>query len=481
MSALGDSDFVSNFEFFRDLFVPENRLELPVKGAHALMADTLQDAYLGDLPPGIEYVIIHCPPRVGKTKILQSTVCWGKVYFPDSQNILTSYSGDLAEESLSYIAATMRSAWFTETFGDVIHGRAADHVTTTHGGNDYAEGTAGSLTGKGAGLKRPAGGLLIIDDASKPEEALSQVEAKNKQRWFETTCKNRRNSDTHCKIVIVGQKLGPEDLPGYVKRTYPEKTLVVKVPALVDPGTGRASTQDDAVSLFPETWSASSLLDYRKTRVGRFVLATTFQQEDATLAGNLIQVGSFGRYDPAEALSLPFERVIMPVDTALKTKQANDHSCCALWGLLKRRAYLVDLLHGKWESPELLKNIATFWEKWREVSGWPLPDLVIEEKAAGTPLLQNLHEIGIPARGIERDQDKVRRVQNVMPFIDSGFCLIPRENSVPWIEKWETEHAQFSPDGTHAHDDMVDTTADALQDFFGDGPSIWDVLRKPRR
>lgn len=471
-------DFVSNFEFFRDLFVPQNRLELPVKPAHEIICDTLQAAFLGDLPPEIEYVIIHVGPRVGKTKIIQSTVCWGKAYFPDAQNIVTSYSGNVAEESLAYVSKTLLEKWFIDIFGDLVHGRKADHLTTTYGGNDYAQGTGGSLTGKGAGLKREgAGGVLFIDDASKPEEVLSPVESKTKQRWFETTCKNRRNSPQTI-IVIVGQKLGPDDLPGYVQRTYPDKTLVIKIPSLIDPVTGKASTQDNAVSAFPETYSTSGLLDLRKTRVGRFVLATTYQQDEATLSGNLIPVEKFMRYDPAEALSLTFERLIMPVDTALKIKQANDFSCCALWGLLKRRAYLIDLLHGKWESPELLANIITFWNKWREQPGWPMPDLVIEEKAAGTPLLQNLHAVGVPARGIERDIDKVRRVNNVLPFIESGFCLIPKQNSTPWIEKWETEHAQFTPDGTHAHDDMVDTTADALQDFFGDGPSIWDVLTK---
>lgn len=478
---LDPADFLSNFEFFRDLFVPENRLELPIRPAHEVVCDTLQDAFLGELPPNIEYVVIHLGPRVGKTKIIQSTVCWAKAYFPDTQNIITSYAGNVAEESLGYVAKTLGEEWFMSIFGDLLHGRKGDHVTTTYGGNDYAQGTGGSLTGKGAGLKRPAaGGLLFIDDGSKPEEVLSPVEAKTKQRWFETTCKNRRNSPQTI-IVLVGQKLGPEDLPGYVQRTYPDKTLVVKIPSLVDPVTGKASTRDDAISAFPETYSTSGLLDLRKTRVGRFVLATTYQQDEATLSGNLIPVEKFGRYDVGEVLSLPFERLIMPVDTAFKTKQANDCSACALWGLLQRRAYLIDLLHGRWESPDLITNIITFWNKWREVPGWPMPDLVIEEKAAGTPLLQNLNTLTIPARGIERDIDKVRRVKLVLPWIESGFCLIPKQGSTPWIEGWETEHAQFTPDMTHAHDDMVDTTADALQEFFGDGPSIWDVLMTKKR
>lgn len=482
-SAVGvdPSDFVSLWEYFSQVFVPQNRIELPLKEEHRQVCDALQDAFLGELPEGIEFVVINMPPRVGKTKTLEAFVSWGFAYFPDSQWIYTSYSGDIAEKSLAYIARTLRESWFIDLFGDLVHGSKSDHLSTIDGGNAYAEGTGGSLTGKGAGLKRPAGGALIIDDASKPNEALSPVESKAKQQWVETTCKNRRNSDRWCPIIIVGQRLGPDDVPGYFLANYRKKCLHIKIPALVDSATGKASNADDAVSRFAETVSTQTLLDYRKTRVGRFVLASQYQQEPTALGGNLIPIGSFHHYDPSTALATKWERLVITIDTALKIKQANDYSAAALWGLHKGKAYLIDLLHGKWESPELVENVATFWAKWSDIPGWPRPRMVIEEKAAGTPLLQTLNRRGIPAIGIERDIDKVRRVQSILPFVETGMVVIPASGSTPWIEKWETEHAQFSPDGKHAHDDMVDTTVDGVEQLLGKGLSIFDVLGRPGR
>lgn len=476
-------EFVSLWDYFSEIFVPFNKLEIPLKPEHKRICDALQDAFLGDLPEGIEYVVINVAPRIGKTKILEAFGTWAEAYFPDAQFIYTSYSSDLAEKSLAYIAKVLREPWFIEMFGDILHGKKADHVTTIDGGNLFAEGTGGSLTGKGAGLKRPAGGALVIDDASKPDEALSPVESKNKQQWVETTCKNRRNSDRWCPIIIVGQRLGLEDVPGYFLKTYPEKCLLIKIPTLVDPTTREASSADDAVSVFPETVSTQTLLDYRKTRLGRFVLASQYQHNPIALGGNLIPIDSFHHWDPA--VPPKFDKTVITVDTALKTKQANDFSAVALWGRHKGRAYLVDLMHGKWESPDLLTNVRAFWRKWSNPDlGMPRPRLVIEEKAAGTPLLQNLRkgdeankEPPVPAVGIERDIDKVRRVQSILQYIETGMVVLPKENSVPWVEKFLTECAQFAADGTAVHDDMVDTMVDALEELLGKPTSIFDVLK----
>ena len=459
-------EVVPLFEYFRDVFVPESRLELPVKEAHRVCCDTLEDAFLGNLPPNIEFVIVNLCPRVGKTKIAEAFVTWGEGFFPDSQWIYTSYSGDLAEKSLAYIAATMKSPWYCNLFGDHVHGSPADHMSTTSGGNVFAEGSGGSLTGKGAGLKRPAGGALIIDDASKPDSALSIVQSQNVRDWFENTVKNRRNSDRWCPIIIIGQRLAGQDLPGYIMSTYPENTLVLKFPALVE-----------GESMFPETVSSATLLAYQKTRMGRFVLASQYQQEPIALGGNLIPIDEFMRWDVSEAFALKWEKLVITVDTALKTKEANDFSCAALWGKINNRAYMIDLLHGKWDAPDLLANTTTFYKKWKDTPGWPMLELIIEEKAAGTPLMDNLRRNGIPCKGIERDVDKVRRVQNILPFIESHMVYIPKPSSaVPWLAKFEAECSEFTALMNHTHDDMVDTMCDGVWLTLGRPMSILDIL-----
>lgn len=490
MSTAPEADYLPFWEFFSELFVPEQRLSIPLKQAHKDICDVLEQAFLGTLPPykdpltgeehAIRFIILNLPPRIGKTKIAEAWGAWGEGEFPGSQWIYTGYSSDIVERSLAYIGDVMRSPWFIELYGDLVHGRKADRLSTIDGGQMFAEGVGGSLTSKGAGLKEAAGGAIVIDDPAKPDEVLSPVMAENVRFWFENTLLSRRNSDTHCPIVIIAQRLGPGDLPGYVEKTYPEQTLKLTIPALVDADGKEANTSADGPteglrSQFPETVSTETLLSLRKTRTGRFVLAAQYQQRPVAFGGNLIQPDAFHRYDifaPAK-----WERLVITVDTAMKIKQANDFSALELWGLREKRAHLVDLAHGKWESPELFANTVQFWTKWKEVEGQPRPKLLIEEKAAGTGLIQQLRRAGVPAMGIERAIDKVQRVQGILPFLEAGFVFVPKDGQAPWLDKFLDECGQFAADGTAAHDDMVDAMVDGIEDLLGKATSILDVLK----
>jgi predicted phage terminase large subunit-like protein len=462
-------DVLNLYEFF-ETFVAENRVSLYLHDCHREICDMYEAAVLGQME-GYEYFVVNMPRRIGKTKILEALACWMFGEFDEAQMLYGCYSEKLVMRTMAYIQHTLRKDWYRHLYGDKLHGARADLITTLSGGVLYGAGTTATITGFGAGLKEPAGGFEALDDPAKPDEALSKVESAKVIQNFETTWKGCRNSDRWSPIFINAQRLGPDDLPGYVQKTYPNKTFTLKFPCMVA-----------GISAFPETWSTGTLTDLEKTRIGRFVKASQFDQEPIALGGNLIPVDEFLRWDVMEAPSMKFERLVIPVDTALKVKEANDFSAAALWGLLKKRAYLIDLIHGKWESPELLVMIAEFYEKWRHVEGWPVPRLIIEEKAAGTPLLQNLRQKGIPAVGIERDIDKVRRVQNVLPFIETHLVYIPKPSpSLPWLAGWESEHSEFNALMTHAHDDRVDTTADALQMLLGGPVSILDVLGAPQK
>ncbi len=461
---------LSFWTFFSEAFVPLNNLALPLKPAHKLVCDTLQDAVYGFLT-GKQFVVINIPPRIGKTKILEALACWQIAYFPDSQEIYTSYSADLAETSLRYIREVIAKPWFRELFPAVQIGSSnkAEHVNTSEGGNIYAAGSGGTLTGKGGGLKRRAGGFICIDDPAKPDEALSPVEAENVRRWFELTLKGRRNSDEHCPIIICAQRLALDDLCGYVLATYPEACVHIKIPAL-DPVT--------QTSNFPETYSTANLLAARDSEQSniRFGFWSQLQQEPIAMGGNMIPVDKFHRYDLRTADSIKWERRWISTDTALKTKEHNDESTYEIWGRFQNRAYLIDLMVGRWESPELLTNGIVFWGKHGNHPKNPNPKFTIEEKAAGTGLVQQMIRAGIPVEGIERNIDKVTRVKEIQPFIEAGLVVLPRDGDAPWVGKFLTQCAQFRADGKAPHDDMIDAMCDSVKGLLGKPLSIFDVI-----
>lgn len=480
VSASPTAETLTFWQFFSEAFVPLMNLSLPIKSAHREICDVLERAVLGDL--GKQYVIINIPPRIGKTKIIEALICWQVAYFPDSQFLFTSYSADNAERSLSYVKKVLREPWYRQILGHRVGEVAkADLLTIVGGGNVFAAGLAGSLTGKGGGLKRPAGGFIAIDDPAKPEEALTPNGIQTVQDALELTIKDRRNSDEWCPIIIIAQRLAQEDLCGYVLATYPDDTHLIKIPAL----DTRTNTSN-----FPETYSTDNLIKARDSAISniRFAFWSKMQQEPVSLGGNLIPIDKFLRWEPAEAWhpdlnpgGIQFERRVFTVDTALKTKEHNDFSCVQIWGKLMGKIYLIDQIHGKWESPELLTNAKAFYEKWmmRDPRGRvPLPPtrLLIESKAAGTGLAQQMRGLGIPAEEIERNIDKVTRVKAIMPHIETGLVVVPKDGSTPWVAGFLSECAAFSADGTAKNDDQCDAMCDGINELAGASPSIFDVL-----
>ncbi len=470
-------------EFFR-AFLAGNRVILADYPCHDEICDAYEAAFCGDLP-GVEYVLVHMPRRTGKTKILEALPAWAFGEFDGAQMLYGSYTAPLVGRTMRYVAATMRRRWYRDLYGDLVHTKSGSLITTVGGGLLYGAGTTATVVGYGGGLKEPAGGCIGLDDPSNADAVFSKVESKKVIDNFENTWKGCRNSDRWCPILINAQRLGPDDLPGYVRKTYPNQTLVLKFPAFVSPGFARKpSIGPDAVPAFPDTWGRSTLEGLLKTRLGRYVLAAQMQQEPTALGGNLIQTESFRKYDPREADRISWDRLVITVDTALKVKEANDYSCFQLWGLATRRAYLIDQSHGKWESPELLTVARAFWDA--TVARFPTAPLrmVIEEKAAGPGLIQQLVGKGVPAEGVERDIDKVRRVQLILPFHEAGLVYVPavreEDDAEHWVHGFLAECAEFKPDMTHAHDDRVDCFADGVKELLGDAPSLFDVLGEDR-
>jgi predicted phage terminase large subunit-like protein len=151
--------------------------------------------------------------------------------------------------------------------------------------------------------------------------------------------------------------------------------------------------------------------------------------------------------------------VIQSYDTAFSKKETADYSAITTWcvfhpeeGSHRPCLLLLDSKKGRWDFPEL-KRIAyeqyTYWE----------PDtIIVEAKASGMPLTDELRAAGIPVVNYSpgKGQDKIARVNSVAPILESGMVYVPETR---WAEELVEECAAF-PFGDH--DDLVDSTTQAL-------------------
>ncbi|HBY85316.1 MAG TPA: hypothetical protein DEO86_05520 [Colwellia sp.] len=156
--------------------------------------------------------------------------------------------------------------------------------------------------------------------------------------------------------------------------------------------------------------------------------------------------------------------IIQSWDTAFLKHERADFSACTTWGVFYAdneegsnmpQIILLDALQERLEFPELKSRALEMYKYWS-------PDAcIIEAKAAGAPLVQELRRMGIlvseytPTRG----NDKISRVNAISDFFASGVVWAPQTR---WAEEVMEQFAAF-PVGDH--DDLVDSSTQALLRF----------------
>ena len=433
---------------------------------HAVICDALMRVFRGEC----KRLIINVPPRYSKTELaVVNFAAWAMGKAPDSEFIHTSYSGTLAANNSFQARELVQYDEYRHIFPDVEirwDSNAKNEWRTTEGGVFYATGAMGTITGYGAGKHRPSfGGAIIIDDPHKADEAKSNVKRRNVIEWFSTTLESRKNSkDT--PIILIMQRLHQEDLAGWLLNGgNGEKWEHIMLPAL----------RDDGTALWPEKHDVETLK--RMEASNRFVFAGQYQQRPTVQGGNIMRGDWFQLYDVAPRMKY---RVIY-ADTAQKTAEHNDYSVFEEWGLGEDgKIYLLDLIRGKWEIPELERRAPAFWNKakGRDMAAMgQLRQMKIEDNASGTGLIQRMKlDHRIPVAGIKRTKDKYTRLTDVVGYIESGYVCLPR--NAPFLSDFVGECEAFTADDSHPHDDQIDPMIDAINDMLAGGNTaqLWERM-----
>lgn len=220
--------------------------------------------------------------------------------------------------------------------------------------------------------------------------------------------------------------------------------------------------------------------DQTGARISRHVFAGQYLQNPKVLGGNIIHGNNFVRYTILPRMK---HRKVF-ADTAQKTEERNDFSVFEEWGLgVDGWIYLLDLLRGRWEAPELQRRAIAFWAKakGRNVEQFgQLRELKVEDKSSGTGLIQTIRlpPYNIPVKPIERDKDKLTRCMDALPYIEAGCVCIPED--APYVNDFLLEVEAFSADDSHDFDDQCDPMFDAIDDMLQAGNKLkqWEALGK---
>jgi predicted phage terminase large subunit-like protein len=139
-------------------------------------------------------------------------------------------------------------------------------------------------------------------------------------------------------------------------------------------------------------------------------------------------------------------------DTANKPTQLSDYSVCTTWGIKDKRLYLLHVLRKRLDYPGLKRAVREQWETFSATV------VLIEDKASGTQLIQELIEDGIYAvTRYKPEGDKLMRLHAQTVTIENGFVYVPHD--AHWLADYLPELTTFRG---AKYDDQVDSTSQAL-------------------
>lgn len=298
------------------------------------------------------------------------------------------------------------------------------------------------------------------------ESADSAVVRESTWNWYTSVAYTRLMPGG--SVVLIQTRWHEDDLAGRLLRQMKsgdgDKWEVLSLPAL----------DADGHALWPD-WYPVERLEQIRNVVGARDWSALYQQSPRVEGGAILKRDWWRRWERDEPPECQY--ILQSWDTAFSERQTADYSALTTWGVFggvddaTPNAILLGARKGRWSFPDL-KRVAI--EEYRKHK----PDLVlIEQKASGMPLHQELRAAGVPVIPYSPTRDKVTRAHTAAVVLEGGRVWAPEK---AWSDEVIDECAAF-PAG--AHDDYVDSVTQALIRIRSGGslPVPDDEEDRPRR
>ena len=419
---------------------------------HAIMAEAFERVARGDC----KRLIINMPPRHTKSEFASYLLpAWFLGKFPHKKIIQTSHTAELAVGFGRKVRNLVDQENYHEVFPDLAlqsDSKAAGRWNTNKGGDYFAIGIGGAVTGKGADL-------VIIDDPHSEQEAAmadSNPEIYDKTyEWY--TSGPRQRLQPGGAIVVVMTRWSLRDLTAQVLKSSAqrggEEWEVIEFPAIMPSGN----------PLWPEFWPSTELAALKEELPNSKWMAQ-YQQQPTSEASAIIKREWWNTWEKDDPPDCEF--ILQSWDTAFEANNRADYSACTTWGVFfneEKNAYNLILLNaykGRLEFPDLKRVVMEQYDEFAPDS------LIVEKKASGAPLIYELRAMGVPVqdytpvRGTANNpNNKMARLNSISDIFASDIVWAPETR---WAEEVIDEVASF-PAGEH--DDYVDATIMALLRF----------------
>ena len=412
---------------------------------HRVIAKKLELVAQGKL----KRLIINMPPRHSKSEFASYLMpAWFLGRNPKLKIIQATHNTELAVRFGRKVRDLLDDPAYKEIFpktGLKEDSKSAGRWSTSVGGEYFAAGVGAAVTGRGADL-------FIIDDPHSEQDALSETAFDHAYEWY--TSGPRQRLQPGGSIILVMTRWGKKDLTGRLLAAQSGDAMsdqweVVEFPAILP--------SDKA--LWPEFWEKDALLSIKASLpVAKW--SAQWQQQPTSAESAIVKREWWKMWEKDDIP--PVKYIMQSYDTAFSKKESADYSAITTWGVFQPEEggpdniILMAAERGRWNFPELKEHAYKEYEYWE-------PDMVlIEAKASGTPLMDELRHRGIPALSYSpnKGNDKVTRMHMAAPMFEAGRVWAPANKK--FAEEVIEEVASF-PYGDH--DDFCDSMTMAILRF----------------
>ena len=417
---------------------------------HARMAEAFERVARGEC----KRLIINMPPRHTKSEFASYLLpAWFLGQFPHKKIIQTSHTAELAVGFGRKVRNLVDQDAYHAIFPDLhlsSDSKAAGRWNTSKGGDYFAIGVGGAVTGKGADL------LIIDDPHSEQEAALAETNPDIYDKTYEWyTSGPRQRLQPGGAIVIVMTRWSLRDLTARVLKASAQRGgdewEVIEFPAEMPSGN----------PLWPEFWPPEELAALKEELPNSKWMAQ-YQQQPTSETSAIVKREWWRTWEKDDPPPVDF--IVQSWDTAFEKTNRSDYSACTTWGVFyhpdesgvsQANIILLNAFRDRMEFPTLKRKAVEQYEEWEPDS------LIVEKKASGSPLIYEMRAMGIPVQEFTptKGNDKITRLNAVSDLFASGMVWAPDRS---WAEAVIDEVASF-PAGEH--DDYVDSVSLALARF----------------
>ncbi len=408
---------------------------------HRLLIGELERVERGEL----DRLMVFMPP--GSAKSTYASVLFPAWWFcrhPRSAVIAASHTAELAGWFGRRVRNTIAQHAATVGFSLAADRAAAGRWDTDAGGEYYAAGVGGSITGRRADL-------AIVDDPVKSREAAeSESHRKRIWDWFRADLLTRLKPGG--RVVLIMTRWHEDDLAGRLLLIEADRWRVLSLPALarVNDPLGRAPGEP----LWPEWESAAELSSKRRT-LGERDWSALYQQDPRPAEGALFRVGHIPILDSVPLETYAVRAWDLAATAAIGTADPDWTVGLKLGRLADGRFVVLDVVRLRGGPDEVEAAIvSTASADGREV----LIELPQDPGQAGKGQALYLARrlAGFRVRASRETGDKATRAAPVASQLNIGNVGLVRAS---WNRPLLDELAGF-PSGRH--DDQVDALARAF-------------------